>query len=171
MSTIKELKEKSMMEASKIMENISNRANEKINEKINDEKYEDEKDLIRLIKKEISKAVSDTDILELQKVVYNSILASIGLKEIIIDTDSEKNKKNELNKDKLIEETKKFIDKIKNEKNAKKVEDFKKNFSNISDEELKEFSNLAKFILTDLKENERYDLEKSFDLLLKEFFD
>ena len=171
MSTIKELKEKSMMEALKDMENISNRANEKINEKINDKKYEDEKALIRLIKEEISKAVSDTDILELQRVVYNSILASVGFEEIIIDTDSEKNKKNEFDKDKLIEETKNFINKIKNEKNAKKVEDFKNKLSKINDDEIKEFSNLANFILTNLKENEKYDLEKSFDLLLKECFD
>lgn len=77
----KELRNKSIMESAQDIRKIAEKAIESINLKIENINYEDKQEVERLIKKEITKVVSEMDILELQRIVYHIVLTSITLPE------------------------------------------------------------------------------------------
>lgn len=77
----KELRNKSIMESAQDIRKIAEKAIESINLKIENINYEDKQEVERLIKKEITKVVSEIDILELQRIVYHIVLTSITLPE------------------------------------------------------------------------------------------
>lgn len=77
----KELRNKSIIESTQDIRKIAEKAIESINLKIENINYEDKQEVERLIKKEITKVVSEMDILELQRIVYHIVLTSITLPE------------------------------------------------------------------------------------------
>ena len=77
----KELRNKLIMESAQDIRKIAEKAIKSINLKIENINYEDKQEVERLIKKEITKVVSEIDILELQRIVYHIVLTSITLPE------------------------------------------------------------------------------------------